>query len=184
MKMIQRFANLTSRLALLGAFLFTLAACGGGGGSSGGGFIPDNGGDVDEFVVTIELLDPDGNPTTTVTATRPATARVTVSRDRAQTNPVEGEIVTATAGLALITPESGTALTDATGVAEFLIETGGTNGADSVAFTVDTEDGTGEATVNIQIGLAGLRLGYFDSGTFIEGQIPVSYTHLRAHETS
>mgnify|MGYP000093126217 CR=1 FL=1 len=34
--MIQRFANLTSRLALLSAFLFTLAACGGGGGGGGG----------------------------------------------------------------------------------------------------------------------------------------------------
>ncbi len=52
----------------------------------------------------------------------------------------------------------------------FTIETGGTNGADTISVSVDSENGTGAATLNFQIGFAGLRLGYFDSGTFIEGQ--------------
>ena len=39
--------------------------------------------------------------------------------------------------------------------------------------TVNSTEGTGEASLNYQVGFAGLRLGYFEDGNFIEGQILV-----------
>ena len=171
--MITRFAKLTSRLAFLSAFLFTLAACGGGGGGGGGGFIPDDGSDSVTFFLALELVDADGNPTNTITTTRPATLNVTVSRDRNQNNLVTGEIVNATANLAGVTPDSGGALTNEEGVATFLLEAGGSNGADTVTVSITTSEGSAEATLNFQVGLAGLRLGSFVDGTFIEGQLLV-----------
>jgi len=173
--MIQRFANLTSRLAILGAFLFILAACGGGGGgSSSGGFIPDGGtGDAATYIITLELFDPDGQPTNTVTSSRPATLKVTVSSDAAGTRPVEGEIVEASLALATLIPESGSALTNENGVATFEILSSGANGADTVTVSVNSPEGTGEASLNYQVGFAGLRLGYFADGFFVEGEILV-----------
>lgn len=167
------FASLTSRLSVALVFLFGIAACGGGGGSSGdggGGFLPNSGGG--NFTITLQLLDDDGNPTNAVTSTSPATLNVTVksgSRTQAEV------VVVATADIGLIIPDSGTALTDANGVATFRIEAGEVLGAGtiSVSHTPDTGDAA-TGTLTFQVGQPGLRIGHYQDGVFIDGELGVT----------
>jgi hypothetical protein len=150
--MISRFASLTSRLSVALVFLFGIAACGGGGGGGsdgGGGFLPGSGGN--DFTITLELLDADGNLTNTVTSTAPATLSVTVKNgDEIQA----GVVVLASADIGLIIPPSGSALTNANGVATFRVEAGETLGAGTFTVTHTTVLGDEViATSDFQVGL-------------------------------
>jgi hypothetical protein len=154
------FRVLLSSLALIG-----LGACGGGGGSSDPGFI-GGGGDTDtgtNFRLSLSLTDSDGENTTNVTSVDPGTLTVTVTRGN---NPVEGEVVSADTTIGVVKPDSGTALTDANGVATFRIEAGDALGAGVITVTA----GDDSATFNFQVGEADLRVGSRDAlGNFVEG---------------
>ena len=111
--------------ALISAFIVLGASCGGGGGGGGGGFLPNDGnGNLTSFTLELSLVDANGNPTTTVSSTFPATLRVRVRENNFDAAAVVGEVVAANAAFAIIAPANGQALTDSEGVAEFQIQAG------------------------------------------------------------
>ena len=167
--MITWFARHTSRLFVASTFMFVIAACGGGGGGSGGGFIPDgSGSDNQVYLLLLELADINGNPTNSVTSTTPATLSVTVSTGA---KPAPDLVVTAVTTAGVILPESGTALTNADGVATFQVEADDFLGAGIITVSVGDGDELAEDTITIEVGQASLRIGYFEGGEFIAGEI-------------
>ncbi|MEH6610445.1 MAG: hypothetical protein V7696_13845 [Halioglobus sp.] len=182
--MINRFANLTSRIAVVSAILFAIAACGGGGGGgsdNGGGFLPEAPGDDNgTYNLVLELTDSNGNPTGTLSATQPITLTVTVTRRGSSGNPEEGVVVVATTDVALLSPDNGSALTNADGIALLQLLAGDVQGAGEVTVTVDGEDGPTVETIGYQVIQAGLQIGNFENGSFIPGQIDINLTDLAA----
>jgi hypothetical protein len=165
--MIIRGVRLTSRLAVLFAFLFTINACGGGGG--GGDSFFDGGSDNEIQDLQLILLDPQGNETSTVTTAAPGTVRVQVQDSLANV------VVSARSDIGVLFPASGTALTDNNGVATFQIQAGQDKGAGTVTASAVVDGNTVTGIVTFQIGESGLRMGYFDAdGTFIENEIQVN----------
>ena len=170
--MITRFASIHGRLLVAAVFLFTMTACGGGGGGGGGFFNPDDG--PITYFLTPTLLDANGNVTTEVTSASPATLRVVVTRNGRNGAPVADVVVTAQTDAAVISPATGTALSDSSGIATFRVEAGPTKGAGTVTLSAESPAGTVTATVTFQVGASGLRLGYLDAdGQFIENEIGI-----------
>lgn len=168
--MITRFTTLSSRLAVMLAVLFTVAACGGGG---SGGFIPDDSAE-DKYFVSVVLLDLLGEPTNTVTATKPARLEVTVTKKNRNGAPIPDVVVQASSDIATISPESNTGLTDENGVATFKVESGGSIGAGTITATVQNAPaGTEAGSINIQVVKADLRIGYFEGSDFIDGVLEI-----------
>ncbi|TXS92180.1 hypothetical protein FV139_15825 [Parahaliea maris] len=173
--MITRFATLFSRLAALVAITALMTACGGGGGGGGGGFIdgPGDGGTEDAYFLTLTLEDADGNPTNTVSTSRPMTLRVKVSRRSANGAAISDALVSAQADLGTLTPA--TALSNSEGFAVFTLEAGSDRGAGAITASVTNDDGVETTqTLNYQVGSPGLRLGHFEDGLFIENEIGVN----------
>lgn len=164
--MIIRGVSLYGRLAVIFAFLMALTACGGGGGGGGGDFYDPN--DGNDISIRITLLDPQGNETDTITSSAPGTVLVKVKGVK------DGIVVNATTTIGEIFPGTGTALTDADGVATFQIEAGAQKGAGTFTATAQTEDGDVTGNLGFQVGEAGLRIGYFDDdGMFIENSVKI-----------
>lgn len=180
--MITRFASLSGRLLVAFAFLFTVTACGGGGGG-GGSFVPDQDGD-DTYFLAITLVDSNGNETTTVTSGAPTTARVKVTKNGKNGKVVADVVVSLETNAGAISPVSGTALTDSSGIATFRIELdAATKGAGTLIANADIDSGTFTGTLNFQIGNSGLRLGYLDeNGSFIENEINIQPGTLLASQ--
>jgi hypothetical protein len=182
--MINRFANLTSRLAALLAITIALAACGGGGGGGGGGsFLPDEGGGEVEngsYFVTLELTDANGNPTGTLSSTQPANLTVTVTTRGSNKKPIEGAVVAAATDTATLVPANGSALTNIDGIALLQLRAGDTQGAGIVTVTVESPDGPTVEEIGFQVTQAGLQIGSFQNGTFVPGAIDINLTDLVA----
>jgi hypothetical protein len=172
--MITRGATLTSRMAVAFAILFAITACGGGGGGGDvGNFLPDTN-DSSTYFLSLVLLDPQGNPTNTVTSAAPARLEVTITKKNKNGSAIADVVVSAQTDIGEVFPSSGTALTNPEGLAAFQIEAGNDKGAGTITATVDSEDGTFTANLAFQIGNSGLRLGYFDAdGNFIENTIGI-----------
>ncbi|MBA6412824.1 Ig-like domain-containing protein [Parahaliea sp. F7430] len=174
--MITRFATLTNRLTALIATLFIVTACGGGGGGSDGGGFIGGGGDGSNaapYFLTLELLDATGEPTSTVTTTKPATLSVRVTNKGPNGKAIPDVVVSAATDLGNVAPA--TALSDANGFATFTLEAGATLGAGSVTVSVtNTDNVPTEAAINYQVDTAGLRLGHFKDGVFIENEIGIN----------
>lgn len=160
--------------------LILLTACGGGGGGGGGGgFLPTSPTDgLTSYTVTLSVLDPNGNPTTRVTETFPATLQVLVREDNFDAAPVSGVVTSAFADFATILPANGQALTGEDGVAELEIGAGATLGADTITVTVESPAGQITATIGVEVEPAGLSLGFFEGTNFIVGQIGLSSDSL------
>jgi hypothetical protein len=164
--MIIRGATLISRLAVIFAVLFTFSACGGGGGGSSFYQGTDNN---DTPSMSFSLLDPQGNSTNTVTSSAVGTLKVTVSGKG-----TANVVVAAETDVGTLLPAS--ALTDSNGVATFQLQIppGTANGAGTISATAATNGGDTTSTFGFQVGVTGLRLGYFDSnGDFIENAISI-----------
>ncbi|MEE4192845.1 MAG: hypothetical protein V2I66_14800 [Halieaceae bacterium] len=125
-------------------------------------------------VLVLALTDSSGDPTENITDISPAT--LTVNATDAFGQPVANQIVTASATIGVIAPASGTALTDLNGVATFTLGSDGTLGAGTVTATL----GGVSSSLNYQIGEANLRIGRFEGGNFIEGEIQAGATSLPA----
>jgi hypothetical protein len=162
--MINRGATLISRLAVLFAVLFTFTACGGGGGG-GNAFYQGDGSDNPSLGFT--LLDPQGNPTSSISFSSPGTLKITVQKGGSNI------VVSASTDDTIATLSPATALTDGGGVATFLLEAVA-QGAGTITASAQVNGETITGDFGYQVGESGLRLGYFDSnGDFIENQISI-----------
>jgi hypothetical protein len=130
------------------------------------------------FSVALRLLDENGVDTTLVTTARPATLRVDLDSLDSPPQPVSGIVATAEADFAVIAPESGTALTDAAGIAEFIVQAGELEGADVIRVSIDTGTGVIERTIAVQINTSAIRLGSFDRGEFRDGEVGFTVDEL------
>tara|TARA_R110002110_G_scaffold415561_2_gene651037 strand:+ start:270554 stop:272782 length:2229 start_codon:yes stop_codon:yes gene_type:complete len=177
--MINRLTIPVGRLVAFCAVLFTLSACGGGGGGDGG-FLPDDGSSGTQYRLELALTDSSGQPTNAVTATAPITLTVTVTR-RGNGNPVADAVVNAETNIGMLMPTTGSALTNSNGNATFQIAAGNELGAGTANVSVNSPD-AGAApfteSINFQVGQAGLRLGHFADGAFINGAIGTSATDI------
>ncbi|MEM8492043.1 MAG: hypothetical protein AAF756_14580 [Pseudomonadota bacterium] len=164
---------------MIGAVLGLITACGGGGGSGGGSFLgSDPSADLTSFTLQLALVDENGNPTSDVSDTSPATLRVTVLEDNPIAAPVVGEVLQALSSFAVIAPANGQALTNAEGVAEFQVQAGDTLGADTITVTATSPAGDVTATIGVEIGSTGLALGFFDGTSFIPGSVGLSTSSI------
>lgn len=180
--MITRLTTLSLRLvAGLALSLFVVACGGGGGGGGGGGFLPE---EPDTWVLSLTLLDANGNPTDTVTSTNPATLSARVTRNSASGSPVSGEVVTVTTSLGLLDPDTGSALTNEDGEARLRLLGDGTRGAGTLTASVEGPAGTVTQSLNFQTVRANLRLGSFRDGNFVPGRIAASSTSLPRNGTA
>lgn len=173
--MITRFASLTSRLSVGFAILFMVAACGGGGGNSDSdiGFIPNTDSDG-TYYLALSLFDGAGNTTNSVSSASPGTLKVTVTKNKKNGAPVADVVVNAESSAGLLSPASGSALTNGNGVATFRIEADANSGAGTITASAEGPSGTVTETFNFQVGSTGLRLGYIDrDGDFIENEIGI-----------
>ncbi len=125
-------------------------------------------------VLSLELTDTAGNPTDNITDISPGT--LTVTATDAFGAPVANEIVSASVTLGVLAPSAGTALTDLNGIATFTIGSDGTLGAGTATANL----GGVTSSVNYQIGQANLRIGRFEGGNFIDGEIDAGATSLPA----
>ena len=163
---------------LAGACLALLSACGGGG---DGGFLGDQSrgaGSNLSYTLRLALLDGEGNPTSTVSDTLPATLSVLVREQNNAAAPVAGVVVTATATAAVIAPGNGSALTNAEGIATLQVRGGATLGADTITVTATSPAGEVSATLGVEIVSSGFRLGSFNGTNFVAGQIGLSNDSL------
>ncbi|WP_421711819.1 hypothetical protein [Alcanivorax sp.] len=136
---------------MLGLLALMISACGGG---SSKDLIPGNGGtpgtgDGSGFSVTVSLSDLAGgaigsamNP---ISANNPARARARVTQNGA---PQENIIVEFQASLGELSPEGGTALTDANGVATIVLRAGDVEGAGQLIAGIPDSDA--RAIVNFE----------------------------------
>jgi len=132
---------------MMGLLVLMLAACGGGGSSQD--LIPGNGGtpgsdDGSGFSISVSLNDLSGgaigsamNP---ISADNPARARAFVAQNGV---PQEGVIVEFQASLGELSPESGTALTNASGVATIVLRAGDVEGAGQLVAGIPNTDSLG-----------------------------------------
>lgn len=172
--MITRLTKLSFRLIVGLALSLGLVACGGGGGGGGGGgFLPGDD-DTETWVISLALLDANGNPTDIATSTTPATLVARLNRNTANGAPVSGEVVTATTTLGTFSPENGTALTDENGEARMQVLGDGTLGAGTITVTATSPEGDVTETIGFQTVQADLRLGSFENGEFVPGTIQSS----------
>lgn len=133
------------RLGITTLFALMVVACGGGGGSPG--TVTGSGG-VSKAGISLDLVDSSGASTNKVTLSSPLTARATVLD--AKGLPLANTIVTFALGgsTAVLTPSTGTALTNAAGVATITLSVKDLATAQAQAGSADAL--TASATVGTQ----------------------------------
>jgi hypothetical protein len=168
-----------------------LAACGGGGGNpgavggSGSGSTGTGGtgtgtGATAVAKTTLTVLNSSGNPTTDIAGGETATLKATVTL--ASGKPAEGALVTfsaGTSGMVVFVPASGSAKTDASGVATVQVRSVNTTSAGALAInvsSVDLEKQTSTATLNLSFGAAPLTVGTLSFVPAPSGVLPAFNT--------
>lgn len=163
----------TAALTLIAAAV--LSACGGGGGDPGAVAPPAGSGGTGsttptvpttpaatETKVTLVMVDGSGNTVTNLSGGQTASLKATVLTPAGK--PAAGAIVqfaTSTPDLIAFTPETGSALTDANGVAVITVKPASytVSGALAIGATSVVDGKTGTGGVNVAIGAAPLTLG-------------------------
>jgi hypothetical protein len=142
------------RTVSLSLLLSTLAACGGGG---GGGFLPpennNSGGSDSGFSLTFASETPDGEQSSQVTSEQALEIKVTLTSSDG--SPVNNQIIELSTEAATVAPVNGSALTDESGVASFLLTFNGTEGAGSVTASYTNSGMSIQASYNIESVLVG-----------------------------
>jgi hypothetical protein len=143
-----------------------LAGCGSSGSSSSDSSDPLET-DI-TFVSTVALFDEAGEATRTISEGNPGTLKVTVKTSSGDL--AVNRFLTVTTSKGAFLNSDGTAITNASGVAEFTLVADGANGAGTIEVSV------GESTLDtpfaFQIGVpASVRLGSFVNGNFQEGTL-------------
>ena len=123
---------------IITAFLFVVVSCGGGGGGltrDGGGTPPTP---TPETTIALSISSTD------ISSQNPATVTATVMRG---TTPVTGVVVNFSATLGVLSPNSGTALTNSSGVAEIVLTAGSVRGAGEITASLSSD-----STVSASLG--------------------------------
>ncbi|SFD87840.1 Ig-like domain-containing protein [Massilia yuzhufengensis] len=187
------------RWTAIGLVAATLAACGGGGGNPGatggtgsGGTGTGTGGTgtpvTTDPKITLAVMGGGGAAVSSLSGGQNASVRATVLT--AAGKPAVGAIVQFTASDATLlnfTPESGSALTDASGVAVINVKPASVSSAGAVAITATSvvEGKTATASSNIAVGAAPLTVGTLSFSPAPAGTLPAfSTVPLRIPVTS
>ncbi len=147
--------KLTFAKRIIGALTtMVVVACGGGGGGagSGGGFLPDNNGTpTPSYTLTISGKNAGGVATNEFSASSPLTIEVLVEDTSTNTaTVVSGAVVDLQSTVGAITPANASALTNASGVAEFTLSFNDEEGAGTVTASYVLDDTTYSDTFNVQ----------------------------------
>jgi len=174
------------RLTAIALVAASLAACGGGGGSpgtvgggtGGGGTGTGTGGGTTLVPkVTLALTDGSGANITSLSGGQSASIKATVVDSAGK--PVAGAIVQfTTSELVVFTPATGSALTDANGVATVSVKPASTSSAGAVAITASSvvAGTTATASVNLSVGAAPLTVGSLSFAQAPTGSLPAFST--------
>ncbi len=133
--------------------LLVLNGCGGEAAFQTNGTVDQTGsgggGESSALSVGLALVDPTtGNTTAAISSSNPGKLVITVNYNGA---PLANALVSAKANLSTFVPAAGTALTDASGVADLGLEAGTTAGADTVTASVTYNGVTTEQTLNYEV---------------------------------
>lgn len=162
------------RLLTCVSMAVALVACGGGGGDPGGSTSITNPGTTPaEPKITLQLVDAENKPITTLSGGQAGQVKVTVLDSRGKAAPNEVVKFTAEDTLLQFTPVSGTALTDASGVAIITVKPANANaaGAATITASVVAAGKTVTGVINVAVGAAPLTLGTIDFVPKREGEI-------------
>ncbi len=131
-----------------------VVACGGGGGGagSGGGFLPDNNGTpTPSYTLTVSGKNGSGAATNEFSASSPLTIEVLVEDTSTSTaSVVSGAVVDLQSTVGAITPANASALTNASGVAEFTLSFNDEEGAGTVTASYVVDGTTYSGSFNVQ----------------------------------
>ncbi len=168
------------RWTAIGLAAAILTACGGGGGNpgtTGPGAGTGNGGTpvVADPKVNIALTDASGANVTLLSGAQSATVKASVLT--AAGRPAAGVIVqftTSTSNLVAFTPDTGSALTDANGIATITVRPAGVTSAGALSLTATTvvEGKTASASTNFTVGAAPLTVGALSFSPAPTGRLP------------
>ena len=146
--MLNRWLRTTTRFVTLVSTTLALVACGGGGGGVGsGGFLGNSGENALDAVISIAATNAAGEPDNELSAANPLT--ITVTLERGNGDPIAEAIVDLAASVGSVSPDNGSALTDANGVAVFEVTFDDTEGAGTLTASY-TEDGQ---SVDVELGI-------------------------------
>jgi hypothetical protein len=173
--MIKGWLRMTNRLVMMLLLGANLISCGGGGGSDGGsGFVPAAGPKGAD--ISISLTNTAGEEITEISALQSGVFRIKVTAPNGDA--VAQTVISATATMGQIVPESATALTNDDGVATLYIRQDGVDGAGTLTATTTYNEVESEGSISYSVTTkipAEIRkLGHIDqSGNFVEGVIKV-----------
>ena len=97
---------------------------------------------ADSLILSLQTVDPDGEATRFLSANEPMTVIATLSDTAGETlTPVGGEIVAAVSTIGLLSPDTGSTLSDDQGNAVFTLSADGVSGAGIITVTYSPENG-------------------------------------------
>ena len=131
-------------------FIAVLAsACGGGsdGDNNGGGFVPAP--EPEGATISVSLTDRNGSAITEITPLKEGLFRVTVLSPSGQ--PVPQEVVSATSSIGRLSSDSGTALTDGSGEAVFIVLADNVEGAGTFSASTTYDGIESSGSVNFSV---------------------------------
>jgi hypothetical protein len=175
-----------TRYAAVGLIAASLAACGGGGGSpgatvgtGGGGTNPTQPGSTGGPGIKLAITGGTGAAITTLSGGQSGTVKATVTTQSGA--PVANAIVKFTASdasLVEFTPASGSALTDASGIAVITIKPASFTAAGALSITATSvvDSKTATAETNIAVGAAPLTIGALSFVPAPTGPLPAFNT--------
>ena len=146
--MLNRWLRTTTRVISLIVAGLIISACGGGGGTGSGGFLGNEGADQLDAVIAIAATNAAGDPDNQLSRSNPLTIEVTL--ERANGDPITNAVVELGASVGTVSPDNGSALTDANGVALFEVTFDGTEGAGTLTATYTEAAQSVEVAVSIQ----------------------------------
>lgn len=136
------------KIAVLLMLFTVVSACGGKDLSSGGGDDGDNGDSANPITISLALS------SSTVNGQEPVTVTATLSGDASD---IKDRVVTFSSALGALSPSSGTALTNESGVAEITLTAGNVRGASEITASISSGESAsiGFTTQGDDIGVVG-----------------------------
>ena len=146
--MLNRWLRTTIRFISITIVGLLVVACGGGGGTGGGGFLGNEGADQIDAVIAITATNAAGDVDNQLSGSNPLSIEVTLQRSNG--DPIANAVVELGATVGTVSPDNGSALTDANGVAVFEVTFDGTKGAGTLTATYTESGQSVDVSLSIQ----------------------------------